>query len=64
MQRDNGSSPQPVNREPKIVVDDFDRDVIRCTIQAMVFSRQRVPIVTLLKEELQKRIGFSGGKET
>ena len=64
MQRDNGSSPQPVNREPKIIVDDFDRDVIRRTIQAMVFSRQQFPNVTLLKEELQKRIGFSGGKET
>ena len=64
MQRDNGSSPQPVNRKPKIIVDDFDRDVIRRTIQAMVFSRQQFPNVTLLKEELQKRIGFSGGKET
>ena len=39
MQRDNGSSPQPVKREQKIVVDDFDRDAIRRSIQAMIFSR-------------------------
>ena len=62
MQHDNGSSPQPVKKETKIVVDDFDRDVIRRTIQAMLFSRQQVPNVTLLKEELQKWFGFSGGK--
>ena len=64
MQRDNGSSPQPMKREQKLVVDDFDRDVMRRTIRAMLFSRQQVPNVTLLKEEQQKRIGFSGGRET
>ena len=63
MQSDNGSSPQPVKREQKIVVDDFNRDVIRRTVHAMIFSMQQAPNVTLLKEELQKRIGFSGGRE-
>jgi len=63
MQR-NWPSPQSIKREPKIVVDDFDRGVIRRTIQDLLVSRKQVSNVTLLKGELQRRICFSVGRET
>ena len=63
MKRDD-PEPQRKKREQNILVDDFDKDVIRRTLQDLIVSKKQVPNVSLLKDELKQRIGFSGGRET
>lgn len=50
-------------RRDKIVVDDFDRAVIRRTVHKMMASQKIQPTITTILSEVKENITYKGGRE-
>ena len=51
--------PERKSRQDKVVLDDFDKGVIRRTIQELFVCQKRLPSINVLMEELKD---FKGGR--